>query len=250
MTPLLEVENVRKSFGGIAAVDGFSMNVMEGETLGLIGPNGAGKTTLFNLVTGLTAPDSGRIRFRGREIGGLRPHNISRLGVARTFQTPRPFSKMTVAENVMAGLYFGRHRETSARQVKDEAMDLLSIFSLEDQAQRPAGALTLRNRRRLELARALSTDPLLLMLDEVMAGLSYPEAEEMAVVLEGLRKTRGVTMVVTEHVVKTIFRLCDRVVVMDRGSNLAEGTPSEVVQDGRVIAAYMGKATVQGIASS
>lgn len=240
MVRLLDVDHVSKSFGGLVAVRDMSLHVDSEDILGLIGPNGAGKTTLFNLVTGVYRPDSGYISFRGQRISGLKPHRIARSGIARTFQIVRPFARMTVMENVMAAAMFG-DGSGSGGPVKDRAKQVLSQMSLADKADSRAGSLTLPEQRRLELARALATRPQLLMLDEVMAGLTYPEIQGMVTLLNKIRDEEGTTMVVVEHVMRAIVQLCNRILVMNQGEKLLEGTPSEVMQDRNVIAAYMGE---------
>jgi branched-chain amino acid transport system ATP-binding protein len=241
MGHLLDVDRVTKSFGGLAAVRDMSLFVEEGDILGLIGPNGSGKTTLFNVITGIYKPDLGFITFRNERISGLRPHKISRLGIARTFQIVRPFSRMSAVENVVAAALFG-HKSSSSRQgAREKALELLAYTSLGEKANAPAGSLTLPEQRRLELARALATNPKLLMLDEVMAGLSHAEIVNIVRLLQNIRQDQGTTMIITEHVMKAIVKLCNRIVVMNQGEKLAEGAPSEVIQDSSVIAAFMGE---------
>lgn len=245
MGHLLDVNQVNKSFGGLVAVNGMSLLVEQGDMLGLIGPNGSGKTTLFNLITGIYRPDAGSINFEGDEISGLRPHSISRLGIARTFQIVRPFPRMSVVENVMAAALFGS-KSGSRRGARERAMELLAYTSLDEKAGALAGSLTLAEQRRLELARALATNPKLIMLDEVMAGLSHPEIASVVELLQKIRRDQGTTMVITEHVMRAIVQVCNRIVVMNQGQRLAEGTPSEVMQNPSVIAAYMGEKKVFG----
>jgi branched-chain amino acid transport system ATP-binding protein len=237
---LLDVENVSKSFGGLVAIRNLSLFVDRGDILGLIGPNGAGKTTLFNLITGVYKPDSGSVSFEGRSITGVKTHRIAKFGIARTFQIVRPFSRMSVIENVMAAAIFGS-MSSSGHTARQKALELLSYVALEDKAQARAGSLTLAEQRRLELARALATGPRLLMLDEVMAGLTYPEMQVMISLLQRIHKEQDTTLVITEHVMRAIMQLCRRIVVMNQGEKLAEGTPAEVTQDRGVIAAFMGE---------
>lgn len=217
----------------------FTLNV--GEILGLIGPNGAGKTTAFNLIAGVYKPDRGAITFDGRKISGLGSHKISQAGVSRTFQTVRPFARMTVLENVAVGALFGREHAISVGKAKEEAREILSYTSFERKADVPASALTLAEQRRLELARALAAKPRLLMLDEVMAGLNEKEIFSTLDLLRKIRKEKKVTLLVIEHVMKAIVQLCDRIVVMDYGEKIAEGVPSEVMRSEAVITAYMGE---------
>lgn len=217
----------------------FSIN--EGEILGLIGPNGAGKTTAFNLIAGVYKPDRGTIAFDERKISGLGSHKISQAGVSRTFQTVRPFTRMTVLENVAVGALFGREHAISVGKAKEEARKILSYTSFERKANVQASSLTLAEQRRLELARALAAKPRLLMLDEVMAGLNDKEILSTLDLLRKIRNEKKVTLLVIEHVMKAIVQLCDRIVVMDYGEKIAEGVPSEVMRNEAVITAYMGE---------
>ena len=241
MDALLELDGVTKSFGGLVAVRNLSFSIGEGEILGLIGPNGAGKTTVFNLISGVYRPEAGSIRFDGKVISGLKPHEVSSLGVARTFQTVRPFARMSARENVMTGLLFGRGGINAPRRATQKALEMLESVSLLDKAEVRAGRLTLAEQRRLELARALATSPKLLMLDEVVAGLNHPEMNAMVDLLRRIQPERRMALIVIEHVMKAIVRLCNRIVVMNGGEKLVEGSPSEVMRDERVVAAYMGR---------
>ncbi len=241
MPNLLELNEVTKSFGGLVAVKNLSFHAAEGDVLGLIGPNGSGKTTVFNLVSGIYKPDSGVIRFEGRLISGLKPHKVTSLGISRTFQIVRPFAKMSTIENVVVGLLFGKHSATTPRKAGEEAIQILRKVSLQDKAMVLAGTLTLAQQRRLELARALASSPRLLMLDEVMAGLSYSEMSAMVDVLKRIQQEQGITLIIVEHVMKAIVNFCTRIVVMNEGEKLVEGTPSEVMREERVIAAYTGR---------
>jgi len=225
---LLELDGVTKSFGGLVAVRNLSFSIGEGEILGLIGPNGAGKTTVFNLISGVYRPEAGSIRFDGKVISGLKPHEVSSLGVARTFQTVRPFARMSAREN-------------APRRATQKALEMLESVSLLDKAEVRAGRLTLAEQRRLELARALATSPKLLMLDEVVAGLNHSEMNAMVDLLRRIQPERRMALIVIEHVMKAIVRLCNRIVVMNGGEKLVEGSPSEVMRDERVVAAYMGR---------
>lgn len=238
---LLEVDGVSKAFGGVSAVKALSFSIKGGEILGLIGPNGAGKTTAFNIIAGVYKPDSGVITFDGTTISGRGPHAVAQLGIARTFQTVRPFARMTVLENVTVGRLFGRDGTLSVSKAKREARDILEYTSLGSKAELPAGSLSLAEQRRLELARALAAKPKLLMLDEVMAGLNHSEILGTLELLRSLRKEKGIAILLTEHVMKAIVRLSDRIVVMNNGEKIAEGTPSEVMENKTVIAAYMGE---------
>ncbi len=223
-----------------------SFSLAEGDVLGLIGPNGAGKTTVFNLISGVYRPESGRIRFDGKVISGLKPHEVSSLGVARTFQIVRPFARMSARENVVTGLLFGRHGGITPRQATQNALEILGLVSLQDKAEARAGQLTLAEQRRLELARALASFPKLLMLDEVMAGLNHSDMSAMVDLLKRIKPERGISLIVVEHVMKVIVKLCNRIVVMNEGEKLVEGTPSEVMREESVIAAYMGRRGREG----
>lgn len=241
MNCLLELDGVAKSFGGVTAVRDFSLSIQEGEVVGLIGPNGAGKTTLFNLISGFLDADSGRITFGGTDLGRLKPHQRASLGISRTFQIARPFPRMSVTENVMAGAIFGRgSRRLRGLGALEEARELLGLVSLVEKADARAGSLTLAEQRRLELARALATNPKLLMLDEVMAGLSPGERAVMVELLRRAGKERSLTMVISEHVIDVLASLCSRLVVMDRGLKLVEGETGPVLGSDVVGEAYLG----------
>ena len=235
-TTLLELEGVSKHFAGVRAVDDLSFGVREAEIVGLIGPNGAGKTTTLNLLTGFAAPDRGRITFGGEAIAGRRPHDVARRGMCRTFQVARPFRDMTVLENAMVGAL---SRTNDIGAAADSARRVLARAGLEARVAMRAGDLTTIDQRRLEVARALATEPRLLLLDETMAGLN---PAEVAVALALLRRLRedGLTLVVIEHNVRAITELCDQVIVLDHGVKIAEGPPGAVIRDPAVVAAYLG----------
>lgn len=238
---LLELDHVSKSFGGIQAVRELSLSLAEEEILGLVGPNGAGKTTAFNLIAGGYKPDSGRIIFNGMKISGLKPHRISRAGISRTFQIVRPFGRMTVLENVCVGALFGRERTFGLKSARNEGMKLLDYVGLREKANILASSLSLAEQRRLELARALAAKPKLLMLDEVMAGLNFGEIQATLELIKNLRSEKKVTFLIIEHVMKAMVQISDRLVVMDHGEKIAEGSPSEVIEDASVITAFMGE---------
>jgi branched-chain amino acid transport system ATP-binding protein len=238
---LLEGRAISKSFGGVRALDRIDVSINPGEVVGVIGPNGAGKTTLFNVICGLR-PTSGRVLFSGEDITGLQPYQICRRGIARTFQLTRPFVELSVQDNVAAAVLFGRnHRKvTSLAEARSTANLILSWVKLDQRQVTPATGLLFSERRRLELARALATSPRLLLLDEVMAGLTAGEAREMVDILGRLRQDLGLTLLVIEHVMKVVMTLCDRIVVLNYGSKLTEGTPPEVVAHQEVVDAYLG----------
>lgn len=241
MSALLQLSSVTKSFGGIIAVKDLSFSVSDGEILGLIGPNGAGKTTAFNLIAGVYKPDSGSIRLGGREISGKKPHTISSMGISRTFQTVKPFSRMTVVENVAVGGLFGRNHLISVRKAKTNAIEILKYTSLEQKSESLSGSLSLAEQRRLELARSLASNPKLLMLDEIMAGLTPSEIVDEIALLKKLNQEKKITLIVIEHVMKAMVQLCGRIIVMNQGEVLAEGNPQEVVNNAKVVAAYLGE---------
>jgi branched-chain amino acid transport system ATP-binding protein len=236
--PLLEVERLSKRFGGVRAVHEVSFSLDEGQLLGIMGPNGSGKTTLFNLLAGAIRPDSGRIRFGGTDIAGLPAHRVCAAGVARTFQLVRPFASLTVLENVLVGRLYGRARTTS-EEARTEARRLLRVLGLEARADEPAARLTLIDRKRLELARALATSPRLLLLDEFMAGLNPTET---ATAMELVRDlvAAGVSVLMVEHIVWALMDLARRIVVLSAGEKIADGPPSAIAADPNVVDVYLG----------
>lgn len=238
---LLEVQGLSKSFGGLHAIRNLSLSVQAGQCYGIIGANGAGKTTLLNLITGYLPPSSGSIRFDGQVVTGLRPYRLCAMGLARTFQIVQPFAEMTVLENVMTGALFAGHggRRTLA-QARAHCLEVLELVGLRQQADLLAGALTIGGKKKLELARALATSPKLLLLDEVMGGLTRGEIEDCIACLGRIRAT-GVTIVMIEHHVHVITRLCDHVLVLNFGARLFEGPPAAVIAHPDVIEAYLGK---------
>jgi branched-chain amino acid transport system ATP-binding protein len=236
--PLLEVEKVSKGFGGVRAVHDVSFALEAGELVGIMGPNGSGKTTLFNLIAGALAPDAGRIRLHGRDVAGLAPHRICARGVARTFQLVRPFGGLTARDNVLVGRFFGRAGGGRAAALA-EAERLLALVGLEGRANTPAARLTLIDRKRLELARALATAPALLLLDEFMAGLNPVEtAAAMALVRQLV--AGGLTVLMVEHIVWALMDLAARILVLSAGEKIAEGPPAAVAADPGVVDVYLG----------
>jgi branched-chain amino acid transport system ATP-binding protein len=233
---LLEAFNVTKKFGGLMALRDVDFDIQSGEILGLIGPNGAGKTTLFNVIAGVFPPDSGEIRFGGNVINGLKPFDLCAKGIARTFQISKPFLNLTVLDNLMVGA-LGKERDY--RKGREISIEILEFLGLEKKKNTLAQALTLEDRKRLELARALATRPKLLLLDEVMAGLNPREVEETLFLIRKIRE-RGVTIFLVEHVMKAIMAVSDRVMVLHHGEKIAEGTPKEIAEHQRVIEAYLG----------
>lgn len=243
MTALLDVVAARKVYGGLTAVRDVSFSVDEGEVVGLMGANGAGKTTLFNLISGTVRPTSGAITFEGRRIDRLRPDQICRRGIGRTFQIVKPFPGMTIAENVGIGLLYGRAaRRRPADHLEQEVRLMLTEVGLQRDGDRLANQLTLAGRKRLEIARALATRPRLLMLDEVMAGLTPTEAAEALDMLARLGRERQITMLVVEHNLRAMMQLCTRVIVLHHGEKIGEGSPEEIIREPAVIDAYLGAA--------
>ncbi len=236
---LLRLEHVSRAFGGLMAVRSVDLAVASGEILGLIGPNGAGKTTLFNLITGVYLPSAGAIFFEGRDITRLSPATRCELGIARSFQLVRPFPQLSVLENVEVGRLYGRERAPSRRAAAAEAVEMLELVGLADRPRVLARHLTLVDRKRLELARALATRPRLLLLDELLAGLNPSEVIAAMELIRRIR-ARGTTILFVEHVVKAVFGVSDRVAVLSAGELVAQGPPQQVSSDQRVIDAYLG----------
>jgi len=234
---LLEVDKVQKNFGGVVALNKVELKVDEGEIVGLIGPNGAGKTTLYNCVTGFYKPTSGRIIFDGKDITGLPSHKICKRGIARTFQIPRPFMTLTLFENVMIGaLGIGM----SLKEAQEHTKQIINFLMLDEYANQPISKLNFNYRRRCEMARALATKPKLLMLDETFAGLNPREIDEM---LETVRKIHkeGTTVMLTEHVMRVVMSLAERILVLHQGTLIADGPPAKIATDVNVIEAYLGR---------
>jgi len=237
---ILECKKVSKNFGGLAAVSNIDLTIRQGEIVGLIGPNGAGKTTLFNLISGALPCKSGTISFKGKIISGLKPHQICRLGIARTFQSAKVFNNMTVTTNVMLGSLFGKLPGLSSAEAKQITADCIEAVGLSDMSNVMANDLTIVNKKRLEVARALSTRPELLMLDEVMAGLNPTEFAQAMELVKKIR-AKGITILMIEHVMKAIMNICDRIAVLHHGEKIAEGTPQEISSNRTVIEVYLGE---------
>ncbi|MCF8061110.1 MAG: ABC transporter ATP-binding protein [Deltaproteobacteria bacterium] len=235
---MLNVNHVTKRFGGLTAVDEVSFGLEMGRILGLVGPNGSGKTTLFNCISGLFPPSSGRIVFQEKDITGLKPHRICRLGIGRTFQLVKPFHSLSVKENVILGLAFG-HRDRPAG-LRAQAMEILEFVGLSGKAENKAGGLILAERKKLEIARALATGPSLLLLDEVASGLTESESEGIIALLKEINE-RGLSLLIVEHVMAVIMSLSHRVVVLSDGRKIADGPPDEVANDQNVIDVYLGE---------
>jgi branched-chain amino acid transport system ATP-binding protein len=237
---ILEGEGVTKYFGGLVAVSNVDFHVDQGEIVGLIGPNGAGKTTLFNLISAALATKEGVIRYKGKKITGLKPHQICRLGLARTFQSVKVFANMPVLQNVLLGSLFGTPANMSSANAAKEADELLEFVELSTVKATPARDLTLANQKRIEVARALATKPELLLLDELMAGLNPAEVAQAMELVTRIRD-KGITVFMIEHVMKAIMGVCDRIMVLHHGVKIAEGTPQEIASSKTVIEVYLGE---------
>ncbi|PIE80420.1 MAG: ABC transporter ATP-binding protein [Chloroflexi bacterium] len=234
---LLEVHHITKRFGGLVAVRDLSLSVSKGEILGMIGPNGAGKTTAFNMISGYYKPNEGRVVFDGKNITGLRPDQVCKLGLARTFQVVKPFPQLSVLDNVIVGAY---NRTNDKKEARQKAQEILDFLGMEPMSRQLAGGLSVAGRKRLEIAKVLATDPKMILLDEAMAGLRPTETDEIIELVRQISQ-QGVALLLVEHVMKVIMSLADRIVVIHHGEKIAEGEPQVVVQDKAVIDAYLGE---------
>lgn len=238
MTILLSLQGVSKRFGGLQALTNVTFDLPEGQILGLIGPNGAGKTTLFNAINGVYPPEAGRIMFRNKDVTRAKPYDHAKLGMARTHQIVQPLNELSVRENVMVGACFGHERQDlgNAAKIADEVLEFVGLAPRADQL---AGSLNVAQKKRLEMARALAARPYLLLLDEVLAGLNPSEIDGMVQTVLKIRE-KGVTIIMIEHVMKAVMNVSDRIIVLDYGQQIAEGSPEEIAKDEKVIEAYLG----------
>lgn len=235
---IIDVQNINKQFGGLKAVNNVSFRVEEKEILGIIGPNGAGKTTIFNLISGNLPVTSGTVTFNNEETTNMKPHHLCKKGIGRTFQVVKPFGNISVLENVMVGAF---NTISNTKKVREFSLEILEKVGLADQKDQIGNSLTIASKKRLEVAKALATKPKVLLLDEVMAGLNQTEIKEMLPLIYRLRDEEGITIVVIEHIMEVVMNICDKIMVINHGNKIAEGTPQEVANDKEVIKAYFGE---------
>jgi branched-chain amino acid transport system ATP-binding protein len=237
---LLEVTGITKRFGGLCAVNQLDLSLDKGQILGLIGPNGAGKTTAFNMISGFYQPDEGQVIFDGQDITGLRPDQVCKIGVTRTFQVVKPFPQLTVRDNIMVGAY---NRTNDRKESRNKAEEIIEFLGMQDMREMTAGSLSVAYRKRLEVAKALATDPKIILLDEAMAGLRPTETDEMIELVREISR-QGIALLLVEHVMRVIMSLAERIVVIHHGEKIAEGEPEQIVQDKSVIDAYLGEVEI------